>query len=54
MLAFDLIDQLSADWLEKMFEEDEVLNVLREMDRDKALGPGGFLMAFFLGLLGHY
>lgn len=46
-MAFDLIDQLSVDWLERTFGEDEVLNVLRGMDRDKALRLDGFSMALF-------
>lgn len=44
-LAFDLIDQSSAVWLERMFEEDGVVNVIRGMDKDKAPGSIGFSMA---------
>ncbi|KAF5481585.1 hypothetical protein F2P56_002225 [Juglans regia] len=46
-LHFDSIDQPSAVWLERMFEEDEVLNVTRGMDKDKASVPDGFSMTFF-------
>jgi hypothetical protein len=33
--------------LELSFEEREVLEVVKGINRDKALGPGGFSMAFF-------
>lgn len=34
-------------WLERSFEEDDVLSVLKGMDKDKAQSPDGFTMAFF-------
>ncbi|XP_035551741.1 uncharacterized protein LOC108989210 [Juglans regia] len=46
-MFFDSIDEASADWLERAFEEDEVLDVVRGMARDKGSGPDGFSMAFF-------
>jgi hypothetical protein len=33
--------------LERVFEEEEVKGVVKAMNNDKALGPGGFSMAFF-------
>jgi hypothetical protein len=46
-LAFDSIDEEEAIWLECPFKENEVLEVVKGMDRDKALGLNGFTMAFF-------
>ena len=34
-------------WLERDFEEMEVWEVVKGMDRDKTSGPAGFTMAFF-------
>lgn len=36
-----------AEWLERAFEEEEVIDVVGGMARDKALSPYGFSMAFF-------
>ena len=33
--------------LERDFSKEEVVQVLQEMEGDKALGPDGFTMAFF-------
>jgi hypothetical protein len=46
-LAFDFLEAGEADQLETPFEEREVWEVVKGMDRDKALGPDGFSMAFF-------
>lgn len=46
-LGFDSFDAGEAARLETPFEEREVLEVVKGMDRDKALGPDGFSMAFF-------
>jgi hypothetical protein len=35
------------DWLEGEFEENEVWEVVRDLNGDKAPGPDGFSMAFF-------
>ena len=40
-LEFDRIGEL-----ERSFEKDEILSVVRDMEGDKALGPDGFSMAF--------
>ena len=46
-LAFESIDQFSSDWLKRIFEEEEVLDVIRGMSKDKALALDGFSMSFF-------
>ncbi|XP_041004178.1 uncharacterized protein LOC121249544 [Juglans microcarpa x Juglans regia] len=45
-LDFEAIDQTSIVWLERPFEE-EVQQVVRKMNRDKAPSSDGFTMAFF-------
>jgi hypothetical protein len=47
VLDFDSIDEAEASSLETPFEEREVLEVVKSMNRDKAPGPYGFFMAFF-------
>lgn len=34
-------------WLEREFEEEEILDVVNGMDKDKAPGPDGFTLTFF-------
>jgi hypothetical protein len=46
-LRFDTISATEAASLEDPFEEKEVWEVIKGMDRDKAPGPDGFSMAFF-------
>jgi hypothetical protein len=46
-LDFDSLDAVEASSLELPFEEKEVLEVVKCMNRDKALGPDGFTLAFF-------
>jgi hypothetical protein len=46
-LAFNSLDAEETSRLELPFEEREVLEVVKGMNRDKALGPNGFSMAFF-------
>lgn len=46
-LAFDLLDIEEASRLELPFEEWEVLEMVKIMNSDKALGPDEFSMAFF-------
>jgi hypothetical protein len=36
-----------ANWLERPFEDDEVFEVVKALNGDKALGPDGFTMGFF-------
>jgi hypothetical protein len=46
-LAFDSLDVAGASSLELHFQEREVLEVVKGMNKDKALGPDGFSIAFF-------
>jgi hypothetical protein len=46
-LSFHSIDADESIWLERDFEEQEVWEVVRDLNGDKALGPDGFTMAFF-------
>jgi hypothetical protein len=46
-ISFSSIDADECLWLERGFEEQEVWEVVREMNGDKAPGPDGFSMAFF-------
>jgi len=45
-LSFLSIDADESIWLEREFEE-EVWDVVRDMNEDKAPGPDCFTMAFF-------
>jgi hypothetical protein len=51
-LEFEVLSVDEAASLEDPFEEREVREVIKGMDRDKALGSDGFSSAFFSGLLG--
>ncbi|XP_065626165.1 uncharacterized protein LOC112039534 [Quercus suber] len=46
-LEFDQIGELEKGWLERRFEKDKILSVVRDMEGDKAPGPDDFSMAFF-------
>jgi hypothetical protein len=46
-ISFSSIDSDECLWLKRVFEEQEVLEVVREMNGDKAPGLDGFSMAFF-------
>lgn len=46
-LEFSMIDEASASWLEKNFDEEEVKAAVFELRGDKALDPNGFPIAFF-------
>ena len=46
-LEFDQIGEVERGWLERSFEKDEILSVVRDMEGDKAPGLDGFSMAFF-------
>ena len=46
-LDFARIEEEERQFLEKEFMKEEVIQVLREMEGDKALGLDGFTMAFF-------
>ena len=42
-----MLSDTEAARLEDLFEEREVWEVIKSVDRDKALGPDGFSLAFF-------
>jgi hypothetical protein len=46
-LEFDRLNEEEASSLEGPFEEKEVWEVIKGMNRDKAFGPDGFTLAFF-------
>ena len=46
-LEFDQIEGLERDWLERRFENEEILRVVKELEGDKAPCPDGFSMAFY-------
>jgi len=46
-LSFLSIDADESTWLEREFEENEMWEVVRDLNGDKALGLDGFKMAFF-------
>ena len=46
-LEFDQIDGLEREWLERRFEKEEILRVVKELEGDKALGHDSFSTAFY-------
>ena len=46
-LEFDQIKGLERDWLERRFEKEEILRVVKELEGNKAPGLDGFSMAFY-------
>ena len=46
-LEFDRIGDMEWVWLEKKFEREEILQVVSDLDGDKAPGPDGFTMVFY-------
>ena len=46
-LEFDQIGESERGWLERRFEKNEILSVVRDMEGDKAPGSNGFSMSFF-------
>ena len=46
-LEFDRIGDMERVWLERKFEREEILQVVKELEGDKASGPDGFTMAFY-------
>ena len=45
-LEFDRIGDMERVWLKMKFEREEILQVVSELEGDKAPGPDGFTMAF--------
>ena len=46
-LVFDCIGDMERVWLERKFEREEILQVVRDLEGDKAPGPDRFTMAFY-------
>ena len=46
-LEFDYIRDMERVWLERKFEREEILQVVSELEGDKAPGPDGFTMVFY-------
>lgn len=46
-LEFDQIEGLERDWMERRFEKEEILHVVKELEGDKVPSPDGFSMAFY-------
>ena len=46
-VVFSRIYEEDATWLDRPFDEEEVLGVVHDFNGDKALGPDGFTMTFF-------
>ena len=46
-LEFGSISREDADWLERPFEEKEIIGVVCNLNGDKAPGPDGFSLAFY-------
>lgn len=46
-LYFNSIDQVATRWLERSFEKEEILEVVKSMASDKASGSYGFSIAFY-------
>ena len=46
-LEFNRIGDMERVWLERKFEREEILQVVKELEGDKAPGPDGFSMAFY-------
>jgi hypothetical protein len=46
-LSFSSISPEEASWLERPFEDEEISQVVRNMNGDKAPGPDGFPMSFY-------
>ena len=46
-LKFDRVGDLERVWLELKFEREEILQVISDMEGDKAPSSDGFTMAFY-------
>ena len=46
-LEFDRIGDMERVWLERKFKREVILQVIRDLEGDQALGPDGFTMAFY-------
>lgn len=48
-LEFDCIGDMERIWLEQKFEREEILQVVSELDGDKAPSPDGFTFISIVG-----
>ena len=46
-LEFDCIGDVERVWLERKFEREEISQVVRDLEGDKASDPDRFTMAFY-------
>ena len=46
-LEFDCIRDMERVWLERKFEREEILQIVSDLEGDKALGLDGFTMTFY-------
>ena len=46
-LELDCIGELERVWLERKFEREEILQVVSDLEGDKAPSPDGFTIAFY-------
>ena len=46
-LEFDQVEGLEREWLERRFENEEILWVVKELEGDKVPGPDDFSMTFY-------
>ena len=46
-LEFDRIGDMERVWLERKFKREVILQVVRDLEGDKAPGPDEFTMAFY-------
>ena len=46
-LEFDCIGDMERVWLERKFEREEIFQVVRDLEGNKAPSPDGFTMAFY-------
>ena len=47
-LEFDRIGDAERVWLERKFKREEILQVVRDLEGDKAPGPDGLTMHFII------
>ena len=47
-LEFDRFGDMERVWLERKFEREEILQVVKDLEGDKAPGPDGFSMVLLI------
>jgi len=46
-LEFVCIGDMERAWLERKFEREKIFQVVRDLERDKAIDPNGFTMPVY-------